>query len=744
IVGVKGGAVLSLPEAADQGSDFLQTDLASRAQAEILQNQRFAQGSIMSLYPDLEVECTYTSLINGFSCKLPESIIPEVESSPYVDYVEQTRSTSVPDMNKAASMSGADLFLEDTGYAGEGMVIAVLDTELEITHPMFAPLPDDTKVKLTKQDIIDAVNSKSLSIDVDPEKAYVSSKLPFVVNYADSKEHRYDTADEDYYHGTHVCGIAAGNKVSYDDAGEISGVASDSQLIFFKIAGSYEDTGVRSMDNDLILAAMEDSVKLGADVINCSFGGDEEILQDDPQEIAYESAENAGVIICAAAGNEADSVYREGMCTPENVDRSTVASPSSAVGNVSVASADNSGVSGGYFALAESRDIIRYKDDTVAEHGFEKLLSEEELEYVSCGLGRPEDLQGKDLSGKLALIDRGELPFYEKVANAEEVGAAGVIFVSDSDDESLEIYVGEGVPCCIVTKSDGEKLKNAGVQKITAANQEEYADRVAMSTFSSRGTNETLRLKPDITGIGGSVISAGYNNSFEEMSGTSMATPYASGCFALTLGYLENNGFELKGAQRVNFVKNLLMNSAKPISGANAYVSPRLQGAGLISLSNMLNTKAVMTSPETNMANVELYDMLPDSFSFDVDLTSISNEDVSFGKCELFVTTDSVQYSMSVDDNILGEDVPVKCSYEISGLDTVAAGEVSHGKVTVTIDPAEVQQLRKLFPNGYFIEGFVQLSGSSNCSDISIPFMGFSSDWVNIPIFDRDYTDPDK
>ena len=46
-----------------------------------------------------------------------------------------------------------------------------------------------------------------------------------------------------------------------------------------------------------------------------------------------------------------------------------------------------------------------------------------EYEYVHVGLGREEDFAGKDLTGKLALIQRGSFTFAEKVRNAISHGA---------------------------------------------------------------------------------------------------------------------------------------------------------------------------------------------------------------------------------------------------------------------------------------------------------------------------------
>jgi hypothetical protein len=48
-------------------------------------------------------------------------------------------------------------------------------------------------------------------------------------------------------------------------------------------------------------------------------------------------------------------------------------------------------------------------------------------DLIFASLGKPEDFTGIDASGKIALIERGEILFSEKVANAAADGAIGVV-----------------------------------------------------------------------------------------------------------------------------------------------------------------------------------------------------------------------------------------------------------------------------------------------------------------------------
>ena len=56
----------------------------------------------------------------------------------------------------------------------------------------------------------------------------------------------------------------------------------------------------------------------------------------------------------------------------------------------------------------------------------------------------------------------------------------------------------------------------------------------------------------------------------------------------------------------------------------------------------------------------------------------------------------------------------------------------------MTLDAAQTSQIADVFSNGFFVEGYLLLSGAENCCDISVPLVGFHGDWAQLPIF-NDY-----
>ncbi|WP_071458998.1 M20/M25/M40 family metallo-hydrolase [Bacillus massilinigeriensis] len=121
-------------------------------------------------------------------------------------------------------------------------------------------------------------------------------------------------------------------------------------------------------------------------------------------------------------------------------------------------------------------------------------------ELVLAGLGTKEELAGKDLTGKIALIERGSISFGEKVINASEAGAAGVIIYNNAEG-SLNGTLGEMdkryVPVLSLSKAEGEALaavvKKGGVTanlKIEGADAGERTSHNVIATKPATNKNK--------------------------------------------------------------------------------------------------------------------------------------------------------------------------------------------------------------------------------------------------------------
>ena len=94
-----------------------------------------------------------------------------------------------------------------------------------------------------------------------------------------------------------------------------------------------------------MINALEDALKLGADVINLSLGSDNGFSEDDTlQNELYSKVEEAGILLMTSAGNSsyssASNNYGDNPLT-DNVDTSMMSSPAIYDSNLSVASLEN-------------------------------------------------------------------------------------------------------------------------------------------------------------------------------------------------------------------------------------------------------------------------------------------------------------------------------------------------------------------------------------------------------------------
>ena len=119
-----------------------------------------------------------------------------------------------------------------------------------------------------------------------------------------------------------------------------------------------------------------------------------------------------------------------------------------------------------------------------------------------------------------------------------------------------------------------------------------------MSTFTSIGATPDLRIKPELSAIGGNVYSSiptvEGKGDYASMSGTSMASPYVAGASVLVKSYMAENWTGSYDA--ASMTENLMMSTASPVVDPETKLpySPRLQGSGLIDLSAATSSDVVL------------------------------------------------------------------------------------------------------------------------------------------------------
>ena len=133
-----------------------------------------------------------------------------------------------------------------------------------------------------------------------------------------------------------------------------------------------------------------------------------------------------------------------------------------------------------------------------------------------------DELKAK-LVGRVALIDRGDITFYEKLKRVKKAGAIGAVVVNNvpgpPDGMSGDLV---DIPAIMITEEVGDRVKKLlETEKVTVTfkqsqiiEQPELIDTLV--EFSSKGprSSDSL-LKPEITGPGSKIISARAGNRYK-------------------------------------------------------------------------------------------------------------------------------------------------------------------------------------------------------------------------------------
>lgn len=489
-------------------------------------------------------------------------------------------------------------------------------------------------------------------------------------------------------HGTHVAATAAGMVPASGTVG--AGVAPGASLLALKVFGDV--AGSTDLVSDAIEFALDPNNDLSlddaVDVINLSLGSDFGHPQD-PSAIASQNAVDMGVVVVASAGNSGDVPYVTGSPAVADGAISVAASTDAGVTLLGISVNSPASVAGEYEAAAG--DFGRLDPPTTGD-----LAVAEPLDACTPVV---------DMTGKIALIQRGTCDFTTKVRNAENAGAIGALVFNNVAGAPIGMaHNGTDpqpvIPAVMIGLDDGTAIHDVAVGEVVNVTlssdvqipRPELAD--TMAGFTSRGPGYGSVFKPDLSAPGFSISSAdvGTGDGAALNSGTSMAAPHVAGAAALMVQAHP----ELEPAG----VKAMLMNSARPALPSGS-VALATQGTGIVQIDRAALDLGGYAAP----GGVSFGRLNPTEAGTEtatIDLTRLSGAGEATYDVEL----------------VSNQTLP-GVTWDLSANSVTTAGGAGSVDVSVTVDPAAMTA-----DDGFFSEaetdGWVRFTNQADPADTMV------------------------
>jgi subtilisin family serine protease len=490
-------------------------------------------------------------------------------------------------------------------------------------------------------------------------------------------------------HGTHTASTAGGNHgvpVSGPAAafGTINGIAPRARIAAYKSLWSTETGDTASGRNSDLVAAIDQAVADGVDVINYSISGTQTNFRD-PVEIAFLYAANAGVFVAASAGNSGPTT-------------ATVAHPSPWITTVA-AGTHNRSVEG----TVTLGDGSQYTGASAAASGVTAPL----IDSTAAGLpgadatmvalcygagdnGGVAVLDPARIAGKIVVCDRGVTARVGKSLAVMEAGGVGMILLNPSNNSLNADF--HSVPTVHLQNTARAAVKAYAATpgasaSISKARIVLTAPAPFTASFSSRGpllASGDL-LKPDLIAPGQDILAAVSPMTtgayFDLLSGTSMSSPHVAGLAALLR--------DVHPDWSPMMIKSALMTTATDVldgPNTNPLVIFR-QGAGHVKPTAAADPGLVFDSTWADWLGFLCGTQLPASFctASGIPVLDPSNFNApSIGVAELLATQTLTRTATNVG---------ARGTYAVA-VTGLAGFDVTVSPATFTLNPGQRQELR--------------------------------------------------
>ncbi len=535
---------------------------------------------------------SYRYSLNGFAAVMTPAEALKVSHQPEVLQVWQDEVRPLA-TNFSADFLG--LFEGETGLRGapgldgEGIVIGVIDSGVTPEHPALADTREADRPRLCRSSWAETTllgrwlcrrfDRLEETVVFDPPASWngVCQAGPrFEADACNNKmigarfflegaeaggpidEGEIFSARDVDGHGTHTATTAAGNRVRASIfgtlLGRVEGMAPRARIAAYK-ACWLRPGDLRATCNTSDLAhAIDAAVADGVHIINYSVGSSL-LTTTAPDDLALMAAAKAGIFTVVAAGNEGPNFGTIG--SPAGAPWVITTGASSRDGEHSLEALQVTAPSSvaGRYAVREANFTPRLIDEGAIEAPLVLVDdADDTLEDGSAGTAFDacEPLvNGDELSGNVAYIQRGGCEFGIKVANAADAGAVAALVFNIAGDPIVMTGTSglSDVPALMIGQADGNLLLDeidAGATVEVLLEKGLFLTEAdtgnVMGTFSGRGPGPAQDiLKPDVTAPGVNIL-AGFTpdaansvsgEQFASLTGTSMSAPHVAGVAAL-------------------------------------------------------------------------------------------------------------------------------------------------------------------------------------------------------------------
>ncbi len=359
-------------------------------------------------------------------------------------------------------------------------------------------------------------------------------------------------------HGTHTATTAAGNRASASIfgtlIGDIEGIAPKARVAAYKACWLRPGATRASCNTSDLANAIDAAVGDGVDIISYSVGSSL-ARTTAPDDIALLAAAKAGVLAVVAAGNEGPNLGTIG--SPAGGPWVITAAASSREGESNEEAMEITAPPGiaGRYAVREALFTPPLEDVDPIESSL-VLVDDDDTSLDSGATGSEADacqalVNGDEVNGKIAFIQRTGCRFDTMVQNAADAGAVAALVYNIAGDPIVmhgesglsdipALMIGQADANLILAEFDAGNEVTAILEKGFLLTSTDAGNR--MATFSARGPAPIPDvLKPDVTAPGINIL-AGFSpdsaystpgENFAYLSGTSMATPHVAGTAAL-------------------------------------------------------------------------------------------------------------------------------------------------------------------------------------------------------------------